>query len=118
MVHELWADPGFTADMARLPKRDQATVMHALRTFVEHPLEHPKASRLHGSAYPGSVRLRVGGLRVLALVLASQGLILVTTVFRKKRASDYDQALLLHDRRLAAQGPPLADYLRKARRQR
>lgn len=118
MPFEILGDPGFHRELAALSATEQDKVRLGLRGLLDAPLEHPKLARLHGSAYPGSFRLRVGTLRVLGLVLASQRLILLTTVFRKKRDSDYDQALSRHEGRLAKQGPPLAEFLHSARRKR
>lgn len=118
MPHELLGDVGFHRELAALPPAAQEKLRSGLRGFVDSPLEHPKAARLHGSAYPGSFRLRIGPFRVLGLVLQTQGLIFLTTVFQKKRDSDYDQALARHEKRLAAQGPPLAEFLKSAKRRR
>ena len=118
MPFELLGDPAFHRELASLASGEQDKVRLALRGLWEAPLEHPKVARLHGSAYPGSFRFRIGPLRVLGLVLQSQGLILLTTVFRKKRDSDYHQALERHEQRLALQGPPLGEFLKAARRRR
>lgn len=118
MAFEVWTDPGFQRELAELAADDQQAILASLRGFAVHPTEHPRQVRLKGSAYPGSFRLRLGRHRVLGLVLAAPRLILLTTVFLKKRESDYDQALDRHERRLRAQGPPLGDYVRMARRKR
>ena len=59
--------------------------------------------------------MRVGPFRLLGIAFATAGLILLTTLFRKKRDSDYDQALARHDRRIRLQGPPLDDILQGGR---
>lgn len=118
MSFEVLGDEGFHRELGKLDGDDQEAVRQALRGLLEHPLEHPKLARLHGSRYPGSFRLRVGDLRVLGLALASAKLVFLTTVFRKKRESDYDQALERHEARLGNQGPPLGEYLRGLRRRR
>jgi mRNA-degrading endonuclease RelE of RelBE toxin-antitoxin system len=118
MPFELLADKGFRKEFEALPASAREGIQEALRGFIAHPLEHPKASRLHSTHYPGSFRLRVGSHRLLGIGLASQNLIFLTTLFTKKRESDYDQALQRHERRLRAQGPPIDDYVRSARRAR
>lgn len=115
---ELLGDPGFHRELDDLPDIVREQVRDGLRTFIAHPLEHPKATRLHGSRYPGSFRLRIGSHRVLGIVLAGPRLIFLTTVFTKKRDSDYDQALARHEARMAAQGPPLRDHLAGVRKRR
>ena len=114
MAHEVWADPGFQRELAALPADDRQAVEAALPGLAAHPADHPQTVRLKGSAYPGSFRLRIGRLRVLGLALDGPRLLLLTTVFTKKRDSDYDAALLRHERRLKAQGPPLADFVKGA----
>jgi mRNA-degrading endonuclease RelE of RelBE toxin-antitoxin system len=114
MAHEVWADPGFQWELAALPGEDRKAVEDALPGLARHPADHPQTVRLKGSAYPGSFRLRVGRLRVLGLALDGPRLILLTTVFLKRRDSDYDAALLRHERRLKAQGPPLGDQVKGA----
>ena len=116
MPYELLGDPGFHRELEGLPTAAQTAPKAALRAFLEHPLRHPKVARLHGSRYPGSFRLRAGPMRVLGIVLDGPRLVLVTTVFVKKRDSDYVQALSRHERRMEAQGPPLDEYLRSARK--
>ena len=116
MAYELLGDAGFHRELASLPAAAQQAVRRGLQGFVEAPLNHPKVVRLHGSRYPGSFRLRIGAHRVLGIVLPQPRLILVTTVFAKKRDSDDGQAAARHDRRMEAQGPPLDDFLRDARR--
>lgn len=116
MTAELWGDPGFLRELGRMATKDQDQLRRALDGLRAHPNEHPQLVRLHGSGYPGSFRLRVGPHRIIGILLASQGLVFLTTVFTKKRESDYVQALARHDTRLASQGPPLSEYLRDARR--
>ena len=118
MAFELLGDPAFHRELADLPARGQADIRDALRGFIAHPLEHPKAARLHGSRYPGSFRLRIGSHRILGIVLAGPRLIFLTTVFAKKRDSDYEHALERHESRMAAQGPPLRDHLAGVRKRR
>lgn len=113
---ELWADPAFLRELDKMPPAEGQQVRRALDGLRNHPAAHPQLVRLHGSNYPGSFRLRVGSHRVLGILLASQDLVFLTTVFTKKRDSDYNKALTRHQTRLAAQGPPLEEYLRDARR--
>lgn len=117
-MHEVWADPGFQRELAALPDSDRLAVEAALPGLARHPADHPQTVRLKGSDYPGSFRLRIGRLRVLGLALEGPRLILLTTVFLKKRDSDYDAALDRHERRLNAQGPPLRDHLKGALKRR
>lgn len=116
MAFEILGDPGFHRELAALDERLQDVVRASLKALQANPLKHPQLVRLHGSRYPGSFRLRIGPHRVLGIVLAGPGLVFLTTVFTKKRESDYDQALQRHDQRMAAQGPPLDEFLRSARR--
>jgi len=118
MAHEVWADDGFQRELDALEPSDRDAVLAALPGLAAHPADHPQTARLKGSAYPGSFRLRVGRLRVLGLSLEGPKLILLTAVFVKKRESDYGQALDRHERRLRAQGPPLGDVVKGARRKR
>lgn len=108
---EGYADPGFQKDLARLPRPDREAVLATLAGLAHGPAGHPAVKLLEGSRWPGSVRVRCGAYRVLALVLPDARLVLFTTAFRKKRPSDYDAAILRHDRRVAAQGPPVAEHL-------
>lgn len=110
---EGYADPGFQKDLARLPPDARASVLATLAELARGPAQHPGVKALEGSRWPGSVRVRCGAYRVLALVLPDARLILFTTLFRKKRAADYDAAVARHDRRVAAQGPPVAEHLRE-----
>jgi mRNA-degrading endonuclease RelE of RelBE toxin-antitoxin system len=116
MPFDLIADQALDRELAKLPAGARAAILAALEGLRAHPLEHPKVVRLHGSRYPGSFRMRIGSYRLLGLVLASQSLVFLTTAFHKKRDSDYDQALVRHERRLATQGPPLDEAIRAARR--
>jgi mRNA-degrading endonuclease RelE of RelBE toxin-antitoxin system len=118
MAYELFADPGFLRELGKLPAAAQASVKGAWDGLRNSPLQHPKLVHLHGSRYPSSFRLRVGAYRVLGIVLASQSLVFLTTVFLKRRDGDYGLALERHEERLAAQGPPLDEFLRGARRRR
>jgi mRNA-degrading endonuclease RelE of RelBE toxin-antitoxin system len=118
MPHEVWADPGFQRELAALPAADRTAVESALPGLARHPADHPQTVRLKGTGYPGSFRMRVGRLRVLGLALDGPRLILLTTVFVKKRDSDYGQALERHERRLKAQGPPLGDAVKAAMKRR
>lgn len=118
MSYDVWADPGFHRELDDLRDADRAAVLDAAKGLSQHPLEHPQLVRLHGTRYPGSFRLRVGRLRVLGIVLDQPRLVLLTTVFFKKRESEYIQAQERHETRLRAQGPPLDDYVRGARRKR
>ncbi|MHB1261276.1 MAG: type II toxin-antitoxin system RelE family toxin [Thermoplasmatota archaeon] len=118
MSFELLGDPGFHRELSALPAVAQDQIRAGLAAFVSHPLEHPKATRLHGSRYPGSFRLRIGSHRVLGIALPGPRLIFLTAVFTKKRDSDYDQALVRHEARMAAQGPPLRDHLAGLRKRR
>ncbi len=118
MAYELFADEGFTRELAKLPSAAQDSLRSAWDGLRHSPLQHPKVVHLHGSRYPSSFRMRVGAYRILGITLASQSLVFLTTVFLKKRDSDYTQALQRHEARLAAQGPPLDEFLRAARRQR
>lgn len=115
-MFELFADEGFAKEMGRMAGSQQETIRGALKGLLDHPMEHPKVARLHGSRYPGSFRMRIGRHRVLGLVLVSQRLILLTTIFEKKRESDYDQVWVRHEARLASQGPPFGDVIRAARK--
>jgi mRNA-degrading endonuclease RelE of RelBE toxin-antitoxin system len=116
MAFEIVADAAMHRELEKLPPAARASIVSALDGLRTHPLQHPKLARLHGSRYPGSFRMRIGEYRLLGLVLASQSLVFLTTVFHKKRDSDYDQALLRHGRRLGSQGPPLDEAIRSARR--
>lgn len=118
VTYEMWADPGFQRELAALFGTDRQAVEAALPGLASHPAEHPQTVRLKGSSYPGSFRLRLGRLRILGLALDGPKLILLTTLFVKKRDSDYDQALQRHERRLRSQGPPLGDFVKHALRRR
>lgn len=118
MAFEVYTDPGFQKEFGKLAEADQEKILDSLTGLVAHPLKHPQARRLKGSKYPGSFRLRVGAFRILALALEAQDLVLLTTVFKKKREADYDLALERHEGRLRAQGPPVGEFVRKSRRQR
>lgn len=107
-----YADPGFRKELAKLARTEQEGILQALRALADDPLRHPDVKSVSGSPWPGSVRVRCGPFRVLALVLPKPKLVLFTTVFRKKRASDYAAALRKHDRRVREQGPPLDEFLR------
>lgn len=116
MPYELWLDPGFQRELATLLQAEQDTIKRALAGLLEAPMEHPKVARLHGSSHPGSFGMRVGPVRLLGIAVATADLILMTTLFRKKRDSDYDQALARHDKRIRLQGPSLDEVLRGGRR--
>lgn len=118
MAYEVWTDPGFQRELDKLPKPQRALILEGIRGLAHHPIEHPQVVRLKGTKYPGSFRLRVGRYRVVGIILESPKLILLTTLFLKKRESDYDQAADRHEHRLGAQGPPLDEYVRGARRRR
>ena len=115
-MFEVWADPAFDRELRALPRPTAQAIEAALPGLRAAPLEHPQVVRLHGARHAASIRLRVGRARVIALVLQTQRVILLTTCFVKKRQSDYDQALLRHERRLRAQGPPLSGFIEKAKR--
>lgn len=111
MSFEIWADPGFDKELARFSKAERDRLEAGLKAYALNPIRHPKATRLAGASIIQSFRLRIGPFRVLGTLFASQKLILVTTVFQKKRDSDYDAAAQRHETRLAAQVPPISDYL-------
>src|SRR5690349_9266191 len=100
LMWEIWVDSGYTRELAKMPERHQLAVGRALPGLAAAGLEHPQVVRLKGSPYPGSFRLRVGDVRVVGLALPSQGMILLTAAFVKKRTSDYEAAIARHERRL------------------
>ena len=114
-AYEVWADPGFQRELDDLPVTDSNAVRDALPGLAAHPRDHPQTVRLKGSDFPGSFRLRVGRLRLLGLALDRPRVILLTTVFAKKRESDYEQALQRHEGRLKSQGPPLRDFVKSSK---
>lgn len=116
MSYEIWIDPGCQRELDDLRETERAAVLSGVQGLAQHPLEHPQLVRLHGTRYPGSFRLRVGRFRVVGIVLDHPKLILLTTLFLKKRESDYVQAKDRHEDRLRVQGPPLDEYVRGARR--
>lgn len=97
--------------MDALGRGDRALVLTTIARLRDGPYGNPDVKVVVNARWPGTVRVRCGPFRVLALVLPEPRVILFTCVFRKKRASDYEPALRRHDRRVAAQGPPLEDYL-------
>lgn len=111
MTFEGYADPGFRKELDRLSTMERALVMKTLRELAEDPARHPNVRALEGSRWSGAVRVRCGPFRVLALVLPDARPLLFTTLFRKKRESDYAEAVARHDARVAAQGPPLSEHL-------
>lgn len=111
MSYELWADPGFDKELAKFRKAERERIEAGLQSYAKNPVRHPKATRLASASIIQSVRLRIGPYRVLATLFSSQKTILVTTVFMKKRDADYDAAAKRHEKRLAAQVPPISDYL-------
>jgi len=111
MTFEVWADPGFDQELRKFSKAAQAKIEAGLIAYAKAPLRHPKATRLAGAKVIQSFRLRIGPFRVLGTLFTSQEAMLVTTVFRKKRAEDYRAATLRHEKRLLAQVPPISDYL-------
>lgn len=111
MSFEVWADPGFDQELRKFTKAEQAQVEAGLIAYAQNPVRHPKATRLAGARIIQSFRLRIGPFRVLGTLFTSQKIILVTTVFRKKRDEDYKAAVLRHEKPLQAQVPPLSDYL-------
>lgn len=111
MSFEVWADPGFDKELSKFGKADQARIEEGLKAFANNPVRHPKATRLAGASIIQSFRLRIGPFRVLGTLFASQKTFLVTTVFQKKRDTDYDAAAHRHETRLAAQIPPISDHL-------
>ncbi len=111
MSFEIWADPGFDKELSKFSKVDQTRIVEGLKSYAVNPIRHPKATRLSGASIIQSFRLRIGPFRVLGTLFTSQETILVTTVFLKKRESDYDAAARRHETRLAAQVPPISDYL-------
>lgn len=117
-AYEVWADAGLRRELEDLPVPDQDVARGALAGLAAHPRDHPQTVRLKGSDYPGSFRLRVGRLRLRGLALDRPRVILLTTVFVKKRESDYEQALQRHEARLKAQGPPLGDFVKSSKRRR
>lgn len=108
---EGYADPGFDKELEKLSERDRSLVLRTLRELAPGPAGHPDVRVVEGSAWPGTVRVRCGRFRVLALVLPTPRVLLFTALFRKKRAGDYDEAIRRHDARVAAQGPPLDGHL-------
>lgn len=111
MTFEAWADPGFDRELRKFKPKEQAQVEAGLTAYAHAPVRHPKATRLAGSKVIQSFRLRIGPFRVLGTLFTSQEVILVTTVFRKKRDEDYKAAMIRHEKRLRAQVPPISDYL-------
>lgn len=111
MSFEVWADPGFDKELSKFSKAEQSRIEDGLKAYAENPIRHPKATRLSGASVIQSFRLRIGPFRVLGTLFASQITILVTTVLQKKRDSDYDAAMARHETRLAAQVPPISEYL-------
>jgi mRNA-degrading endonuclease RelE of RelBE toxin-antitoxin system len=111
MSFEVWADPGFDKELSKFNKAQRDRIEAGLKAYARNPIRHPKATRLGGASIVQSFRLRIGPFRVLGTLFVSQKLILVTTVFQKKRDTDYDAAMHLHETRLAAQVPPISEYL-------
>lgn len=111
--YEGWADPAFERELASIPQADRERITADLAKLSHDPFASPNVKALEGSRWPGTIRLRSGGYRVVALVLPAPRVILFTAVFRKKRQADYVAALRAHDRRVAAQGPPLDRFLKR-----
>jgi mRNA-degrading endonuclease RelE of RelBE toxin-antitoxin system len=109
--YEGYADPGFTKELSKVPPRDARSILASLATLAQEPYSNPNSRMIEGSRWPGSIRVRCGAYRVLALVLPGPRLILFTTVFRKKRDTDYAAAIRRHDARVAEQGPPLDEFI-------
>lgn len=111
MSFELWADPGFDKELVKFRKAERERIESGLKSYAKNPVRHPKATQLAGASIIQSFRLRIGPYRVLGTLFSSQEAILVTTVFVKERDTDYDAAAKRHEKRLAAQVPPISDYL-------
>lgn len=111
MSYEVWANPGFDKELAKFRKADRERIEEGLKSYARNPVRHPKATRLAGASIIQSFRLRIGRFRVIGTLFTSQETILVTTVFVKKRDGDYDAAARRHEARLAAQVPPISEYL-------
>lgn len=113
--YEGWVDPGFEKDLARFSEEERAKILDALRPLAADPFANANVETAQGSRWPGSVRVRIGPFRVLALVLPKPKVILFTVAFRKKRDADYAVAIGTHDKRVAAQGPPVDKFLQRNR---
>ncbi|HUR70207.1 MAG TPA: hypothetical protein VM370_13265 [Candidatus Thermoplasmatota archaeon] len=110
---EGWADPAFERELASLSASERAKIVKDLAKLSDDPFASANVRAVEGSRWPGTIRLRSGAFRVIALVLPAPRVILFTVVFRKKRESDYLGAIGAHDKRVSAQGPPLDKFLRR-----
>lgn len=114
--YEGWADPAFERELTSIPQTDREKITADLAKLAQEPFESPNVKALEGSRWPGTIRLRTGAYRIVALVLPAPRVILFTVLFRKKRQTDYVAAVRAHDRRVAAQGPPLDRFLKRRSR--
>lgn len=95
---ETWTSGPFQRELERLDGKEHPRILIALRRFA---LGEPVDVRpVSGSAYPGTIRLRVGPHRLLGCVLPGNRIVYWTTVFRKRRREDYRQALVRHEVRM------------------
>lgn len=93
-----WLAPGFQRELDLLDERPRKRVLEVLRSLgqVPVPLESPRVRVVQGCSVPNMSRVRIGPYRVLGALLPNEHMILYTTLFRKKRASDYSRALQRH----------------------
>lgn len=87
-----------------LPDVSHERVREAMDALLEReqPSRHRQVEPPAGSRYPRSYRLRVGDFRVCFIHFPDEDTVVFTTAFRKRRGSDYDQAVERHDARVQA----------------
>lgn len=94
LVHDaLWRE---------LPRDEHEGARVAMRAIVklDQPARSPQVGSLSGSAHAGSYRLRVGRYRILFILFPDERTLAFMTGFLKRRESDYDEAIELHDARV------------------
>lgn len=91
---------------------------HAKRIddLLQSGLSTDALDRLHTSAYPPSIRIRLGDLRVTAWLFPQQRHAVVTHIFHKSADPDYRQARKVHDDRLEEYVEGLGAFLDRKRR--
>ena len=72
-------------EMARLPRREQARILSAIKGLADNP--RPTGCTPVRMAEKGTYRVRVGNYRVIYVVLDDEGVVLIARVTRRSEST-------------------------------
>ena len=85
MAYQIRVGRRVRKDMARLPRRDQARILAAIKALAEDP--RPAGYRHVKAAEKGTYRVRAGDYRVIYIIQDDKQVIIVARVARRSEST-------------------------------